>query len=329
MMSRFYLISCWSSGDKKKFLAETNMVSPEYPGSCARLMYSEMSIKTILDRLYESRSTVHLANDPLSFCHRYPDPADREVAAVIASAFAYGNVAIILRTLEGIFIELGASPRRYLERFDPKKGLRAFKGFKHRFNDGRDLCALLWAIRLMIEQAGSVNAFFLRNHDDGAEDVTFALNGYTRAVLALDYQPLFGGRDIPDDSYFPFLFPAPASGSACKRLCMFLRWVVRPADGIDLGLWRGISPAQLIIPVDTHISRISGYLGFTMRKSADWRMAREITASLRRFDPADPVKYDFSLAHLGISEKCAGSDPSTCLTCPIAGICAQSGITAG
>jgi uncharacterized protein (TIGR02757 family) len=278
-------------------------------------------IKTILDRLYESRSALHLANDPLSFCHRYADPDDREVAAVIASAFAYGGIKIILRTLETIFAALGPSPRRYLERFDPQKGLAAFRGFKHRFNDGRDLCALLWSIRLMIEQEGNVNTFFLGSHDPAAEDVTESLNGYTSGVLALDYRPVFGTNGIPVDSYFPFLFPAPSSGSACKRLCMFLRWVVRPADGIDLGLWHGISPAQLVIPVDTHIQRICGYLGFTRRTSGDWRMAREITASLRRFDSSDPVKYDFSLAHLGISEKCNGADPAACVTCAIAEIC--------
>jgi len=284
-------------------------------------------IKAVLDRLYEARSPLHLANDPLSFCHRYADPADREVAAVIASAFAYGGIKIILRTLETIFAVLGPSPRRYLERFDPKKGLASFSGFKHRFNDGRDLCALLWSIRLMIEQAGSVNAFFLGFHDPGAEDVTQSLNGYTSGVLALDYRRVFGAGTIPADSYFPFLFPAPASGSACKRLCMFLRWVVRPKDGIDLGLWHGISAAQLIIPVDTHIQRICGYLGFTRRTTADWRMAREITASLRRFDPFDPVKYDFSLAHLGISEGCDGSTPAACLVCPITKICPRSSAT--
>ena len=278
-------------------------------------------IKTILDRLYESRSPVHLSHDPLSFCHRYPDPADREVAAVIASAFAYGNVAVILRTLERIFAALGPRPRRYVERFDPLKGLAVFGSFKHRFNDGRDLCALLWGLRSMIEQFGSVEAFFLQCHDPQSEDVTEALNGFRAAVLGLDYSPVFGGPLIPADSYFPFLFPAPASGSACKRLCMFLRWVVRPADGIDLGLWRGISTSQLVIPVDTHIQRIGGYLGFTRRRSADWRMAREITAHLRRLDPLDPVKYDFALAHLGISEGCDGSNPTVCLTCSIGEIC--------
>jgi len=283
-----------------------------------------MEAKAILDRLYAARSPQHLANDPLSFCHRYSEPGDREVAAVIASAFAYGGIKIILRTLETIFAELGPSPRRYVETFDPVKSLKAFRGFKHRFNDGRDLVALLWSIRLMIEDAGSVNAFFIRFHDAAAHDVTAGLNGYASAALTLDYRPVFRSSSVPSGSYFPFLFPAPAAGSACKRLCMFLRWVVRPADGIDLGIWRGVSPAQLVIPVDTHISRICTYLGFTRRTSADWRMAQEITAALRHLDPSDPVKYDFSLAHLGISEGCTGADPLRCLSCAIRGICPQT-----
>ena len=285
-----------------------------------------MDVKTILDRLYAARSPQHLANDPLSFCHRYSDTADREVAAVIASAFAYGGIKIILRTLESIFTELGPSPRSYVETFSPGKSLKTFSGFKHRFNDGRDLVALLWGIRLMLKDAGSVNTFFLRFYDTSAKDVTTALNGYSSSVLALDYGPVFGNASTPSGSYFPFLFPAPAAGSACKRLCMFLRWVVRPADGIDLGIWRGVSPSQLVIPVDTHISRICSYLGFTGRKAADWRMAQEITTALRRLDPADPVKYDFSLAHLGISEGCNGSDRLRCLSCAIRGICPQMGV---
>ena len=285
---------------------------------------TKSDIKSILDNLYGSRSAIHLANDPLSFCHRYEDPADREVAAVIASAFAYGGIKIILRTLETIFASLHPSPRRFVENFEPGAGKTTFAGFKHRFNDSRDLCALLWAIRVMIEQERNINNFFLRSHCEEANDITESLNGYTARVLSFDYSPVFGQKDLPADSYFGFLFPAPSSGSACKRLCMFLRWVVRPSDGIDLGLWHGISPAKLLVPVDTHIQRICSYLNFTIRKSADWRMAQEITASLREFDPNDPVKYDFSLAHLGISEKCDGKDKSICQACSIAGICPRS-----
>lgn len=281
-------------------------------------------IQTILDTLYTSRSQQHLGNDPLSFCHRYSDPADQEIAAVVASSFAYGSVVIILRTLETIFAKLGRSPRSYVEHFDPKAGMSVFSGFKHRFNDGRDLCALLWGMRQMIERAGSIQSFFLSGYNATDVDVSNSLSHYSSAVLALDYAEVFGSHAIPADSYFPFFFPAPTSGSACKRLCMFLRWMVRPKDTIDLGLWNRISPAQLIIPVDTHISRISGYLGLSRRKAADWRMAQEITSALRVFDPADPVKYDFSLAHLGISDGCDGKELKHCALCPIAEICAQN-----
>lgn len=281
-------------------------------------------IKQILDALYNSRSKEHLANDPLSFCHRYKNSEDIEVAAVIASSFAYGNVKIILRTLESIFAEMGDSPRKYIETFEPKQALKVFVNFKHRFNDGRDLTALLYCLKLMLKDSGSVQSFYMRGYNNTDKNITASLNSYVAAILSMNYSAVFGADNIPKDSYFPFFFPAPISGSACKRICMMLRWLVRPADGIDLGLWNNISPRNLIIPVDTHISRISRYLGFTTRKSADWRMAEEITNALSKFDPSDPVKYDFALAHLGISEGCDGIDTNRCRSCSINKICQQN-----
>jgi uncharacterized protein (TIGR02757 family) len=277
-------------------------------------------LKYILDELYAARSPRHLANDPLAFCHRYPDPQDQEVVGFIASAFAYGNVRAIRSSLERIFTPMGVSPRRFVEALDPDQALKLYAGFKHRFNDHRDLCALLLACRTMIEEAESINEFVLAGHDPAAADSTDTLATFSSSILALDYSPVFGGNGILTGSSFPFLVPSPAKGSACKRLCMYLRWMVRPADGIDLGLWRGITPAQLIIPVDAHICRIGRYLGLTKRRQADWRMAREITAALRQLDPADPVKYDFSLCHLGISEGC-GRNRQQCLTCTISSVC--------
>ncbi|WP_084154248.1 TIGR02757 family protein [Citrifermentans bremense] len=284
-------------------------------------MRSSLDLKTVLDSLYAARSQEHLANDPLSFCHRYTDPRDQEIAGLIASSFAYGNVKIIKKNLAWIFDRMGDSPRRFVEGFEPEQGFRLFAGFKHRFNDARDLCALLFACRTMLEQAGSVEGWLLQFHGQGEEDLTGTLSGFSEAVKSLDFAPVFGAASPPDDSYFPFFFPSPASGSACKRLCMYLRWMVRPADGIDLGIWKGIRPDQLVIPVDAHIQRICRLLGFTARKQADWRMAREITAALRELDPADPVKYDFSICHLGISEGCDGKDHLKCVACPIAGLC--------
>ena len=280
-----------------------------------------MSLYTTLENLYSSRSTASIANDPVSFCHRYSAPEDQEIAGFLAAALAYGNVKIILRNLEAVFDRMGASPRRYVERFDPRQALADFAGFRHRFNDGRDLCALLLAARTMLEEADTIGEFFLGVDDPLADDIGPGLVAFTSAALAFDYTPVFGSPGIPEDAGFRFFFPSPASGSACKRLCMFLRWMVRPADGIDLGIWKGISPARLVIPADAHVSRISRLLGLTGRRQPDWKMAREITGALRAFDPADPVKYDFALCHLGISGGCNGTLKKFCTTCPVAVRC--------
>ena len=279
-------------------------------------------LQETLDALYETRSTAHLANDPLSFCHRFHTPEDREIAGLIAASFAYGNVKIILRNLEFVFSRIGTSPASFVRSFEPEQGRKLFAGFKHRFNDGHDLCALLYALRLMLEAAGSIENFFCRGYDPQQADVSEALATFTAAVLAFNYTAVFGTQTPPEHSYFSFLFPSPLSGSACKRLCMYLRWMVRPADGIDLGIWQRVSPAQLIIPVDAHIQRICNLLGMTARKQADWKMACEITAALRKLSPGDPVKYDFSICHLGISEGCSGSDTEMCGECALNDHCA-------
>ncbi len=288
-------------------------------------MVSSERLKTTLESLYAARSQRHLHNDPLSFCHRFKEPQDREIAGLIASCLAYGNVKIILRNLEQVFAAVGPSPRRFVESFDPAEGLARLAGFRHRFNDGRDLCALLLAIRTMLDEADSIESFFLAGMKPEDADITAPLTEFSAAILSFDYTGVFGTPSPSPDSYFPFFFPSPASGSACKRLCMYLRWMVRPDDGIDLGLWQSIPPAKLVIPVDAHIRRICRLLGFTRRGQADWKMAREITAALRELDPLDPVKYDFSLCHLGISEGCDGSTPGLCRSCAIAGICPGSG----
>lgn len=279
------------------------------------------TLKKTLDTLYASRSQLHLQNDPLSFCHRFKTPEDQEVAGLIASSFAYGNVKIILRNLEFIFSRMGNSPRSFVANFDPAKDKQLFSGFKHRFNDARDLCALLYATRVMLEDSGSLENFFCKGYDRQKNDLSDALAIFTSSILAFDYTPVFGTPAPPEDSYFSFLFPSPLSGSACKRLCMFLRWMVRPADGIDLGTWKSIPPAKLIIPVDAHIQRICRLLGFTGRKQADWKMACEITAALRKLSPEDPVRYDFSICHLGISEGCNGSATGSCSVCLLNGHC--------
>lgn len=284
-------------------------------------MTRSSQLKATLDGLYAGRSQQHLHNDPLSFCHRYSDPADQEVAALIAAVFAYGSVKVIKGSLNWIFALIGDSPAGFIDAFDPRKQKKQLEGFRHRFNDAVDLACLFWATRQMRRQCGSVEQFFVTHHDSHADTIEKGLNGFRAAVLAVDYSRVIGCRELPETSSFRFLFPAPSGGSACKRLCMFLRWVVRPADGIDLGLWQSVLPSQLVIPVDRHIERISRLLGLTSRRTPDWRMACEITRALRCFDPADPIKYDFSLCHLGISEGCNGVRAVYCLSCPVGQHC--------
>jgi uncharacterized protein (TIGR02757 family) len=280
-----------------------------------------VALKDILDSLYVQRSSLHRENDPISFCHRFEDPLDQEIVGLVASSLAYGNVRSILRSLEAVITKMTPSPRRFIEEFDMTHSGERFARFKHRFNDSRDLCALFFAARKMIEEADSIGKYFTFFYDLRAEDLTSTISAFTREVLRMDYSSIFGSREFPADSYFAFFFPSPSDGSACKRLCMYLRWMVRPADGVDLGLWREISPAQLVIPVDAHIKRISSFLGFTSRRQPDWRMAREITVALKEYEPDDPIKYDFSLCHLGISEGCNGRRRSACLACVLSKVC--------
>jgi uncharacterized protein (TIGR02757 family) len=156
-----------------------------------------------------------------------------------------------------------------------------------------------------------VEAFFLEGHRPG--DLRSSLSSFSRRARALGQS---GSRG------FAYLLPDPGTGSATKRLCLFLRWMVRPADGLDLGLWSGVEPRELVIPLDTHVLRISRYIGLTGRRTATWSTAVEITEALARLCPADPVRYDFAIAQLGISGGCLHRRvPDRCGACPLDPVC--------
>ncbi len=280
-----------------------------------------MRLEEVLNLVAAERGEVFLANDPLQFPRRFHAPADREVAAFFSAALAYGRVASILRSLEDLFRRIGPRPADFVGNFDPRRDGVRLEGFRHRFNDGDDLVLLCFLLRRMLEEGGSLEGYFSAGDDSGGEDVGPALASFTRRALAIDVSPLLGRPSIPPGAGVRYFFPSPSGGSACKRLCMFLRWVARPDDGIDLGLWT-LSAARLVIPLDTHTARIARLLGLSGRRSADWKMALEVTSALRRLDPADPVRFDFPLAHLGISEGCTGKKGEWCIPCPVSGLCA-------
>lgn len=280
-----------------------------------------MSLSTILQDVLVCRGQDFLSGDPLRFPRSFIKKEDREAAAFLSAALAYGRASMIGRNLEDLFGRMPEGPAAFVRGCSVREAQRRLTGFKHRFNDGQDLACLCWILGQMSREAGSLEVFFLAGDDPSLPDVGQALDSFVRRALDRDFSPFFGQRDLPRSSGVRFFFPAPAAGSACKRLCMLLRWLCRPDDGIDLGLWKGIDPARLVLPLDTHTARISRLLGLTHRSSAGWKMALEVTEALRKLDPEDPVRFDFALSHLGISEGCTGKQGPACLRCPLARLC--------
>src|SRR4030095_6599839 len=164
--------------------------------------------------------------------------------------------------------------------------------------------------------------FFAEQFDAAASDVEHALDSFSARALTLDLDAAYGKQRGRAKSRLGvcYFFPRPSAGSGCKRLNLFLRWMVR-RDALDLGVWRRVSPARLIVPLDTHVIRVGRCLRLTRYTSPGWRMARDITASLRRLDPDDPVKYDFALCHIGMMNACVFNRAQADAQCPLKGSC--------
>jgi uncharacterized protein (TIGR02757 family) len=276
------------------------------------------SLKTTLDSLYASFNYSDSATDPIQIVRRYQRSEDREVVAFIASALAFGRVASVLQSIERVLAIAGSRPSAYVRRFDPRRDGPAFAGVVHRWTRGPDLVALMWLLRQMADRAGSVEGFFLEGYDAAAEDIEGALDSFSTRALALNLKAAYGR--VPRRPGVCYFFPRPSAGSGCKRLNLFLRWMVRH-DALDLGVWTRVPPAKLIVPLDTHVIRVGRCLQLTRYTSPGWKMARDITASLRRLDPVDPVKYDFALCHLGMMNACGFSRAQADTQCPLRGLC--------
>ncbi len=258
-----------------------------------------------LEELYRSYGPETASSDPIGLLARYREPEDLEVAGWIATAFAYGRVETIRANVARLLDALGPRPAQTL---DAVRDFSVFArerlaGFRHRFHGARDAAALLHAIACARREGGSVRAFFEGRFRPEEPDVEGLLTRVTAALLRLDYRPALNRRSPPENSPVRFFFPDPASGSACKRWNLYLRWMVR-RDLLDFGLWTGIPTDRLIIPTDTHIHLVARRLRLTRRKTADWAAAREITRRLARFDPRDPVRFDYALCRIGIFGIC-------------------------
>ncbi|MBI1913112.1 MAG: TIGR02757 family protein [Deltaproteobacteria bacterium] len=280
------------------------------------------SLKEYLERLYRTFDLEFLSTDPLEFVHKYSSSKDREIVGLIASSLAYGRVDTIKKSIEKVLSVVGASPYKFAVNFSPERDKGVFDGFVHRFNRGPDIACLIYFIKQMIEEKGSIGKFFLKGYSQDHRNIKDALSKFSGNVLALDSAPIYGREKLPEKAGVRFFFPSPVDGSPCKRLNLYLRWMVRRGDKLDFGIWKEVSPSKLVIPLDTHIARISRNIGLTARANPDWKMAEEITESLKALDPNDPVKYDFSLCRLGILDQCPKEpDPEKCESCLIKKIC--------
>ncbi len=258
-----------------------------------------------LERLYNAYGPETAATDPIVFLGRYERPEDIEVVGWVASAFAYGRVETIQANVGRILATLGPRPASALDRIGNFADFarESLAGFRHRFHGALDAALLLFVIARARAESGSVRAFFEAERRGEDADVGALLSRVVAKILRLDYRPLLRRRELLPSSPARFLFPDPAEGSACKRWNLYLRWMVR-RDRLDYGLWRGIPASSLVIPTDTHVHLVARRLQLTRRRTADWRTAREITNRLARFDPADPVRYDYSLCRIGILGVC-------------------------
>lgn len=284
-----------------------------------------IDLKPLLDRLYESFNYPQSASDPVEIVRRYERSDDREIVGFVAASLAFGRVASVLQSIERVLAIVGEHPAAFVRGLDPARDGSRFSGVVHRWTRGPDVVALLWLLRQMLDRAGSVEGFFLEGYDPSAADVGTALDSFSSRALALDLKAAYGR--VPRRPGVCYFFPRPSAGSGCKRLNLFLRWMVRN-DALDLGAWKRVSPAKLVVPLDTHVIRVGRCLRLTDYASPGWRMARDITASLRRLDADDPVRYDFALCHIGMMNACGFNRPARAAgegppdaQCPLRGAC--------
>ena len=263
------------------------------------------ALRAVLDRAYAEYDARWIEPDPVQFVWRYRRAEDREVVGLIASSLAYGNVVQIKRSVERVLDILGPDPAQSIDVMDGGQAERALAGFKHRFNDATDVACLLVFIREMRRAAGSIESFFV-----GAEagpDLRVLLSAFVHRTMALPRDGLYGPGALPKAALVRFFFPSPQDGSACKRLCLYLRWMAR-SDSVDPGSWTSLPRSSLLIPLDAHIITIGKRAKFTRRVSPGWKMAEDITATLRACDPFDPVRYDFALHRMGLFKREADID---------------------
>lgn len=276
-------------------------------------------IKEVCEKLYDlPLLKTRIKNDPIEFPHLYTESRDIELAGFIASSLAFGRIELFKPVIRKVlsFSEDENNPLipslkkvgkkglyDYVFNFDPKNDGRSFDSIYYRMCKGKDIACMIFMLREAVRKYGTIGNLFYSCYDapHNIDSIRGTLQRFVDIMRDIDTTPVYGSNIRPRGLLQ--LIPSPHNGGPCKRLNMFLRWMIRPNDGIDFGMWNRIPPSALIIPVDVHIGRICKNLKMTDRKSANWAMAKEITDKFRKISPEDPLKYDFAICHLGITGK--------------------------
>lgn len=252
----------------------------------------KLSLKNKLDYHYRYFDRTKISPDPLEFPRRFKSRYDIEASAFISSVFAYGNITQIMNTLEKLHKIMNNEPYEFIMKYDYEKKKHLFDSIKHRFYTPDDIARLFCALNKIYTSYGSLKYFFLLYYFDKEKNLKNSISFFSNNILNI-----CPGNKISHG--IKFMFPDPYKGSACKRMNLFLRWMVRK-DELDFGIWSEIPASKLVIPVDTHIAKICKQLKLTRLNGASWKMAEEITDNLSRYSPDDPVKYDFAICHIGM-----------------------------
>lgn len=273
-------------------------------------------IKNVLRKLYEKYNHRRfIPPDPLQFVYRYTNRPDMEITAFLASALAYGRVQQIEKSLNNLLSRMEDAPFEFVMNFNKGKR-KKIKDFKHRFTTGDDISDLLELLKKVLRKHGSIEKFFLLGYNKDDENIIPALSTFCDSLLQM-YSKTHNGHISKGTGY---LLARPAAGSACKRLNLFLRWMVR-RDDVDTGLWKSVAQAKLVVPIDVHMGRLCKILGLYDQKTVSMSAALKITDSFGKIEPADPVKYDFALSRIGILENCTGRCRKGCQSCELFEFC--------
>ncbi|HHM20810.1 MAG TPA: TIGR02757 family protein [Bacteroidetes bacterium] len=252
------------------------------------------NIKNLLDEYVQKfNQPVFIENDPISIPHRFSKKQDIEISAFWTAMLAWGQRKTIINKATELFGLMDNAPFDFIKNHREKDRQR-FMAFKHRTFQPLDTLYFLTFLQWFYQKNDSLEKAFCENIKPNAQHTGAGIDHFHRLFFSLPHAPKRTRKHVA----------SPTTKSTCKRLNMFLRWMVRSDDkGVDFGLWKNIKPSQLLIPLDVHVDRVARRLGLLTRRQTDWPAVLELTENLRSFDPADPVKYDFALFGLGVLEK--------------------------